>query len=185
MTRDEIQQKSVEEWVKNGKKGTLALATGTGKTIAALHCLCTMPKKDGKVHLFLAETIEREQDLISDIQLFNKLFNINIFNEYNLKFKCYQTVYKYKDYDFGLVIADELHNALSPEYFKFFQNNNYDAIVGLSATIDKKTSYDIEGNKISKGEMLDNIAPICFNYTLSQAKEDGIGRKFSLKKSFF
>jgi superfamily II DNA or RNA helicase len=28
--------------------------------------------------------------------------------------------------------------------------------------------------------MLDNIAPICFNYTLSQAKEDGIGRNLNV-----
>ena len=58
MTRDDIQRKAVEEWLKFDKKGTLELATGTGKTIASLHCLYTMPKNK-KLHLFLAETTAR------------------------------------------------------------------------------------------------------------------------------
>lgn len=180
MTRNEIQQKAVEEWLKHNKHGTLALATGTGKTIAALHCLYTMPQKNGKVHLFLAETVEREKDLLSDIELFNTLFNVNVLQDYNLKFKTYQSVYKLENYDFGLVIADELHFSLSPEYSKFFLNNNYDAVVGLSATIDKTTKYEVDGKTFTKGDLLNEIAPICFTYTLAQAKKDGIGRNLNI-----
>jgi superfamily II DNA or RNA helicase len=180
MTRNDIQEQSVASWINSGKKGTLELATGTGKTIAALHCLYTMPKKDGKLHLFLAETIEREKDLLDDISLYKTLFNKDVFKDYNLKFKTYQGVYKLENYDFGLVIADELHFALSPEYSKFFLNNNYDAIVGLSATINRTTSYQNGFNTFTKGELLDNIAPVCFTYTLEQAKKDGIGRELNI-----
>lgn len=176
MTRNEIQKIAFDEWVKADKCGTLQLATGTGKTIAALHCLYSMPKKDGKIHLFLAETIEREKDLLSDIELFNRLFNLDVFKDYNLKFKTYQGVYKLENYDFGLIIADELHFCLSPEYSKIFLNNNYDAIVGLSATIDTTTRYEVDDKFFTKGDLLNSIAPVCFTYTLADAKKDGIGR---------
>lgn len=53
-----------------------------------------MPKKDGKINLFLAETVERKKDLIADIQKYNKIFNRNVLNDYILKFSCYQSAYK-------------------------------------------------------------------------------------------
>lgn len=177
--KDKVQREAVQSWIENDKRGTFELSTGTGKTIAALHCLYTMPK-DKKVHLFLAETIEREKDLLTDILFFNKLFDVDVFKDYNLKFKCYQTVYKLEKYDFGLVIADEIHSSLSPEYSKFYFNNTYDAIIGLSATIDRKTSYEIDGRIITKGKLIDTIAPVCYTYNITQAKNDGIGRVLNI-----
>jgi superfamily II DNA or RNA helicase len=173
--KDKIQREAVRAWVEKHKKGTLELSTGTGKTIAALHCLYTMPRND-KVNVFLAETTEREKDLLNDILLYNKLFDVDVLKDYSLVFKCYQTVYKYEDYDLGLVIADEIHMALSPQYSQFFYNNKYDAIVGLSATVDRKTSYDVNGVIFTKGQLLDEIAPVCYTYTINQAKKDGVGR---------
>ena len=104
--KNKVQQDALKAWINNGKKGTAELATGTGKTILALHALYSMDKNDS-IHLFLAETTERKKDLLSDIKLYNKLFNVDVVNDYNIKFYCYQTVYKWKDKQFGLVIADE------------------------------------------------------------------------------
>lgn len=173
--KDKVQKEAVQSWIDNDKRGTFELSTGTGKTIAALHCLYKMPR-DKKIHLFLAETVEREKDLLTDIIFFNKLFNVDVFKDYNLRFKCYQTVYKLEGYDFGLVIADEIHSSLSPEYSKFYFQNKYDAIVGLSATIDRKTAYEIKGKIVTKGQLIDTIAPVCYTYTITQAKNDGVGR---------
>lgn len=174
--RGKIQSKAVEMWEKANKRGTLEMATGTGKTIAALLCLYTMPK-NRKIHIFLAETNQREADLMADIEKFNSLFGKNVMKDYNLVFKCYQGVYDLENYEFGLVIADEIHMGLTPTYSKFFYNNKYDAIVGLSATVERATSYDIgEGIKITKGEYLDEIAPVCFRYSMKKAVDDNIGR---------
>ena len=106
-SKDIIQKQACEAWLKAGKKGTFEISTGVGKSIAALHCLSTMPRGDGKVHLFLAETNSREDDLNKDIELYEKLFGLRIRDHYNLIFKCYQGVYNLKDYQLGLVIADE------------------------------------------------------------------------------
>lgn len=181
MDRKEVQIKALTSWLEYDKKGTFELATGTGKTIAALLCLSKMPTNDGKVHIFLAETTAREKDLNEDIENFKEWYGIDLRKLYNIQFRCYQGVYNLKGYEFGLVIADEIHNGLTPEYFKFFQNNTYDAIVCLSATIDQNTSYvDDFGIKTTKGEMLNTIAPICFTYTMADALRDGIGREIDV-----
>lgn len=173
--KDKIQREVIEYWIKNGKKGTAELATGVGKTILALHALYTMDKDDS-THLFLAETTERKKDLLLDIKLYNKLFGVDVVNDYKIKFYCYQTVYKWKNRNFGLVIADEIHNSLSPKYSEFFFNNHYQAIIGLSATIDRKTKYEINNKVITKGDLIDKIAPSIYKYSISDAKNDGIGR---------
>lgn len=176
MDKNIIQKQAVEAWLKKDKRGTFELTTGTGKTIASLHCLRTMKPKDGKVHLFLAETEARRRDLESDIKLYNELFNCNIREDYNLVFKCYQGVYNLEDYEFGLVIADEFHCGLTSEYSKFFFNNKYDAIVGLTATVERGIKYTINDIEITKGMLLDKIAPVCYKYTQKDALKDEIGR---------
>lgn len=178
--KDFVQREAVKHWLKANKKGTFELSTGTGKTIAALHCLSTMPRGDGKVHLFLAETNSREDDLNKDIALYEKLFGLRIRDHYNLIFKCYQGVYNLKDYQLGLVIGDEFHNALTPVYSQFFYNNTYDAIVCLSATIDRNTKYELPTGTISKGDMLDELAPVCYKYSINQSLSDGIGRQLNV-----
>lgn len=177
--QNDIQKEALESWIKCKKFGSLSLATGTGKTIASLHCLYTMPKDDKK-HLFIAEVVDRKKDLLDDIEKFNKLFNVNVLEDYNLEFSTYQSMYKKEWLEYGLIIADEIHFALSPEYSKFFFNNTYDAIVGLSATIDRNTQYEVDGKRFTKGDLLDKIAPVCFTYTLAQAKDDGVGRQLNV-----
>jgi superfamily II DNA or RNA helicase len=177
--KDKIQKEALNEWLKNDKKGTAELATGVGKTILALHALYTMDKDD-TIHLFLAETTERKKDLLNDIKKFNQLFNCDVVNDYNLKFYCYQTVYKWKDRQFGLIIADEIHDSLSPKYSEFYFNNKYKAVLGLSATVDRKTKYEENGNVFSKGQLLDKIAPSIFKYTIGKGQNEGVSRKLNI-----
>jgi len=58
-----------------------------------LHALHTMNVNDD-IHLFLAETTARKIDLLNSIKAFDEKFNKETMNTYNLKFYCYQTVYK-------------------------------------------------------------------------------------------
>ena len=177
--KDKIQKEALVKWLENDKKGTAELATGVGKTILALHALYTMDKDD-TIHLFLAETTERKKDLLNDIKKFNHLFNCDVVNDYNLKFYCYQTVYKWKDKQFGLIIADEIHDSLSPKYSEFYLNNEYKSILGLSATVDRKTKYEENGNVFSKGQLLDKIAPSIFKYTIGEGQNEGVSRKLNI-----
>ncbi len=177
--RNLIHEEAVGSWINANKCGTLNISTGIGKTFCFLHCLHKMPKNKD-VHLFLAEVTDRKKDLWDDIIKYDSIFNTNTLIDYNLKFKTYQSAYKLEGYEFGLVGADEIHNSLTPEYSKFYFNNKYNAIVGLSATIDINTKYEINNIFITKGELLNKIAPICFKYTLTQAKNDGVGRNLKV-----
>lgn len=171
--RAELQSKALNNWLNANKFGTCEMPTGTGKTFVALHALSTMSPK-GK-HLFLAETVQREKDLKDDIVKFNTIFPGKL-DGYVIEFQCYQTVYKWKNMHFGLVIADEIHDSLTPAYSNFYKYNTYDAIIGLSATINRKTAYD----DFTKGDLLDKIAPVVFKYTVDDAIEDGIQRDLQL-----
>ena len=180
LKKDKIQQEALKAWIDNGKKGTTEIITGLGKSFIGLHALYTMPRDD-KIHLFLAEVTDRKKDIYDDIIKYNKIFKRDVLNDYKLEFHCYQSAYKWKDKEFGLVIADEVHESLSPSYSEFFFNNKYDAVIGLSATINKNTEYiDDDGNVFTKGDLLNKIAPICYKYNLNQAKEDKTTRKLNI-----
>jgi superfamily II DNA or RNA helicase len=63
--RDEIQNLAIQTWVETGKKGTINLSTGIGKTFSFIKATRFLPK--GSKILFLAETSQREFDLQKDI----------------------------------------------------------------------------------------------------------------------
>lgn len=180
LDKDKIQKEALQAWIDSGKKGTVEIVTGLGKTFIFLHALYTMPKNDGKINLFLAETTTREADLEADILKYNKLFNVNVRNDYILQFRCYQTVYKWKKKEFGLVGCDEIHEMLSPEYSHFVYNNTFDGIIGMSATINRKITYEINGKLITKGMMIDDIAPVCYRYSINQGQKEGTSRKLNV-----
>lgn len=87
---------------------------------------------------------------------FNRIFTM----------ECYQTVYKWANQKFDMVIADEFDFAITPSYLKFFLNNKWDYIILASGTLTP------EKRKIAK-----TIAPIVFTLTMSEAEERGIVNK--------
>lgn len=166
-------------WISSGKRGTCEIITGLGKTFIALHALYTMPRTK-EIHLFLAETVGRKDDLEKDILKYNEIFGRDVHKDYNLEFHCYQTVYRWKDREFGLVIADEIHDSLSPAYSRFYFNNRFKSIIGLSATVNKSTTYTLGDKRYTKGDLLKSVAPICFTYNITQGQADKTARKLNI-----
>ena len=149
--RGEIQDSAVATWDKTGRKGTINLSTGIGKTFCFIKATRLLPK--GSSILFLAETSQREFDLEKDIKFFKKLYGYDLKSVHNLTFMCYQSSYKLTNTTWDLVCADEIHMSLTPQYTKFYKNNVYKHILGLSATVDRTTKYlDEEGNEIINDE---------------------------------
>ena len=176
--KDEVQQKAISAWLNSDKHGTCEIITGLGKTFVGLHALYTMPRDKNVVHYFLAEVVDRQRDLLAQIKIYNKIFHRDVLEDYNLQFECYQTVYKWKGRRIGLVIADEIHDSLTPAYSQFYKNNDFSAIIGLSALIDVETYYE-EENK-TKGYYLSKVAPICYQYHLNQGLEEGTARNLDI-----
>lgn len=176
--RAEIQDNAVKAWQEAGMKGTVNLSTGIGKTFCFLKACRLLPK--GSKVLFLAETTQREFDLMKDIEFFSKVYGWDLGENHSLTFACYQSVYKWENTEWDLVCADEIHSSLTPVYGMFYRNNKYGAILGLSATIDRGTTYTIDEQEIDKGMMVDSIAPVCFRYTLNEAVADGTAKKLRM-----
>tara|TARA_R110000772_G_scaffold54130_1_gene123517 strand:- start:39876 stop:41075 length:1200 start_codon:yes stop_codon:yes gene_type:complete len=178
--KDKVQQEALKAWLHAKKKGSAEIITGLGKTFISLHALYTMPRNDD-IHLFAAEQTDRKKDLLDDIAKYNKIFNRNVLKDYNLQFACYQTIYRWKNRKFGLVIADEIHDSLSPAYSQFYFNNRYRAIIGLSATLKNNITYNLENDEIiTKKELLNKVAPVCYTYTVDDGQADGTSRELDV-----
>lgn len=188
--KNKIQNEALIAWEKAGKRGTTEVITGLGKTFLSLKALYRMPKDSNIKHLFLAEQKDRLVDFIKDVDKFNKIYNCNILQDYDIEFHCYQTVRNWKDREFGLVISDEITDSISPENYKFYLSNKFESILGLTAMFNGNVFYEVKKDSflsrffligfISKTEMLNKIAPICYKYNINQGQADGTSRKLNI-----
>lgn len=179
--RNNIQYKALNAWASSGMHGTVEMSTGLGKTFVALHALYRTNKDVNLVNIFLAEVNDRYDDLLEQISLYKIIFKRDVLKDYNLKFMCYQSACKLKGYKFGLVIADEIHDSLTPAYSQFYFNNTYNCIIGLSAKINRDIRYTLPDDTIkSKGQYLDEICPIIFSYQLKESIDNNTSRNLKV-----
>jgi superfamily II DNA or RNA helicase len=171
----EIQDKAYSLWKKYGKKGTLEIATGVGKTFIALKAISE--SSPGSKVLFLAERERREHTLNEEIVKYDSVHKTNLLTDYTITFMCYQSAYKLKNTEWDLVIGDEIHEC-GMEYTKFFHNNKYKALMCLTATATNNSKYEVNNLEYNKKQFIHKfIAPILFTYTLSEGLKDGVVRK--------
>lgn len=170
--RDIKQSEAFNTWCGN-PKSTLNLCTGAGKTKIALMCIQKVFDKIGeslKCLIIVPTEIIRDEVFPSEF----KKFGYSHLLKY-CEIKCIQTVYKYEDHNYDLVVVDEIHRILYEngekdyEYFKFFEKNTYKYILGLSASIDD--------NRL---EALNRIAPIIYKLSLDEAVRLGIISPFKI-----
>jgi len=104
------------------------------------------------------------------VHQFQKLFSEQLGNTDGIDYLCIQSAYKYVS-EYDLVIVDEVHRALSPEYRKVFQNIKTKNLLCLTATVPDDEEYQ---------EFLNSVAPICYEKHLMEVVEKGILPKFSI-----
>ena len=101
----------------------------------------------------------------------------------------YLTNLKYINKKFGLVIADEIHDSMTPVYSDFYINNNYQGLLGLSAKIQEGIYYDLStrpilkeimGKKdyVKKIDILNEFCPIIYSYNIIKGQEEKTSRKY-------
>lgn len=66
--------------------------------------------------------------------------------------------------DYDLLIIDEIHCALSPEYRAIFENINYSQLMGLTATLPHLDEYK---------KLLEEVCPVVFTKSMDEAVESG------------
>lgn len=178
--RRSIGIKGFEVWKNAGMRNTVVLHTGMGKTFvgldAAVHVniLC---KGKAKV-VFLAETVQREQELLKDIKFYKKCYPKAVIPD--IEFACYQSSFRWKDKNYDLGILDECHDMFSEKYLDTIINNDFKYIIGLTATPANDRIYVLDKVEISKMKLMEKYLPICFTYGLVDAVRDGNSRKLNI-----
>jgi superfamily II DNA or RNA helicase len=167
--KDRIQKTGVNKWYEADCKGTLQYATGVGKSRCGVLASGWLVKQieDPSILIITPTQTIRDQAWRDE---FKKWGAKSIFDDC-VECVCIQTAYKYVDKHYDLVICDEIHNYIPVseeyEYFKFFDNNTYDKLLGLSASIDEEL--------IPK---LNTIAPIVDVIDTNMAVELGLVSPF-------
>lgn len=83
--------------------------------------------------------------------------------------KCYQSIYKLKDKDYDLFIMDEGDYALTPEYVKGLDNNNFKHILFASATLTDE-----------KRKIIEEYVPIVYEKQVKEVEHHEVINKANL-----
>lgn len=163
----EIQAKALTEWICASRGGTLEMCTGSGKSKVGVDACVDAVELNPNARILIAVPTEKLRDLNWKDE-FTKWGQKDLYDKHVVT-ECYQTIYKWSGEHFDLVVCDEIHNSLTDEYLKFYANNTYDHILGLSATI-----------PVAKRPIISAIAPIVFTYSFEQGVEDGVVSPFEI-----
>lgn len=154
--RAEVQLQAEDSWLNSERKNTVVLGTGGGKSKVAIDLL---KKVDPPTVLLLTNS-----ELLRD-ENWKKEFEKFEYPWAKVTSECYQTAYKWEGKHFDFVIADEL-DFIAEEYAKFFFNNTYDNLLGLTGFITDE-----------KLPLIEKIAPVCFQVSTQQLQDKGMLNK--------
>ncbi len=175
--KDELQDKALTAFIDSGGRGTVCLETGSGKSKVAVNLIRS---QDSITRILITSprtTLQENwrKELIKwgfepwrdgvwtidfDGEKPSRTLHIDIVN--------IQTAYKWKEKYYDLVILDEIHTMMTPEYSKLFEGNLFKYALGLTAT------HDITEEN-GKKYYYDSYCPIVYEYYNSA--EDGLINK--------
>lgn len=162
--RDEFQEEVVSAFInlKEPRFGTAVCGTGIGKSKIAVDIIKKLKPKN----ILILVDGERSRD-----ETWPKTFEKFRAKGYLSKtvIECYQTAYKWTNKKFDLVICDEFDFSLTEEYSKFYFNNTYNNLLGLTGFINEE-----------KKELGDKIAPVFITYKTTDAQKDSLLNKTKL-----
>lgn len=156
--RSWLQQMLAGYW-KEKRRGIFQLGTGVGKSRIACMIAESVCKKNPTARIVIGVPLIR---LKKDVwtEQFNEWGYGDILK--NVQLECYQTLRTWKDEDVDLFIGDEIDTSLTPEYSKFYKNNNLKNVLGLTATLSEE-----------KWPFLHEFdLPVLFEYSTKKASED-------------
>jgi len=165
--RDEEQKKALNNWASNNYVGSIIAGTGFGKSRCGILATSHVYNLDrsSKI-LILVPTVQLQSQFAEEFHkwgLEDCLDNVDIL--------CYQSAYKLSGYHYNLVLCDEIHLGLSPEYRKFFKNNTYDKLLCMTATLPEEIEYK---------QLLATLSPTVYKITLDQCVAKGIVSPYTI-----
>lgn len=184
------QAKAFSAWKSRGRRGIVAVVTGGGKTVFALHCLreyrTTVPAATALIVVPTAALLD--QWLEEAINYFDiPLREISILSgkkrirQSRINIGVINTVAQLAEHppeEPVFLIVDECHKAGSPVFQQIFQIPS-DASLGLSATPERP--YDNAFHDV----LVPHLGEVLFSYTYKEALEDGVIVPFTLNNVVF
>ena len=175
--RDQQQKKALNHWAINGFTGSIIAGTGFGKSRCGVIAVGETIKRLTEYNdegervshvsgLVLVPTTQLKDQFEQE---FIKWGYENVLD--TVDFACYQSAYKMKGKHYDIVICDEIHLGLSPEYRKFFENNMYDRLLCLTATLPEEYEYK---------ELLLELSPIVYQITLDECVDLGLVSPYNI-----
>ena len=153
---------ALRAWMDNEYKGTINLPTGTGKSRIIAIAAGRHIEKDPEEKWLVVVPKERLRDVEIPSE-FKKWGYAPQFKK-GVTVECIHTACRRMNEHWDGICVDEIHRTLSPEFIKLYQNNRFNKIIGLSATVEDP----------EKMELLKEIAPIVYKKTTKQALELGL-----------
>lgn len=153
----------VDKWIReyNGR-GVLEACTGFGKTFTAILAIKRFQSKNPNHPInVVVPSIPLKGQWEKQIQS-NGINNCTVY-VVNTYIKSYHSC--------SLLILDEVHGFLSEEFYKVFENTEYNLILGLTATLER-----LDG----KHSLLLDKAPIFDTVTLEEARREGYISNFTV-----
>lgn len=179
-----VQDAAFTAWTNKGRKSTVVAATGVGKSRVAIRRCVEIWEDTSALELPMKPTDPVPILLVTRTE---KLRDVNWPDEFKkwhaqeamtlVKRICYASLKNEKGNKYQLVILDEVHRLTekNAEGFQeenlltvFFAENMTDEVMGLTAT-----EPDPKRDPV-KAQIFNQIAPVCFRYTLDQGIADGI-----------
>jgi superfamily II DNA or RNA helicase len=158
--QDEIQEEALNSWINNLFKGTLVLATGSGKSKIAVMAANYYHRLMNKKILYVVPTEKlRDKDVPDEFKKWN---SEQLFKE-NIKCICYASLANEIEH-FDFVIFDECHH-LTDNNKDYLKRISPTWVLGLTATPPK----DLEKIVIIK-----EYCPVIYEYSLDTAVIDGV-----------
>lgn len=171
--KDAIQQAALVQWNKT-RRGTVVAATGVGKTKIAIDAMLLVLQGDPNASMLLVTPFEELRDKGWPEEL-RKWTTEDEYNEIfqRTEFICYATIPKITGRHYQLVVFDEVHH-LTELTSMLFQMNLVEYTLGLSATPPR------EKRDFAKYQIIQQYAPVIFEYKLDQGVEDGVVADFEI-----
>ena len=166
--KDEHQKKALNAWRSANYIGSVICGTGFGKSrVGVLAVANTLNSSDNQHRaLVLVPTTQLQEQFKEE---FKKWGKENLLD--NIDILCYQSAYKLVDEHYSIVVCDEVHLGLSPEYRKFFENNTYDRLLCMTATLPEEDEYRA---------ILVNLAPTVYSLTLDECVDLGLVAPYNI-----
>lgn len=172
--RESVQQEAKAAWLNSNHLNTIIVGTGGGKSKIAIDLMKDVAPN--RILLLTNSEHLRDNNWRDEFVKFNAM----MYWDNHVTSECYQTVYRWENTEWDLVIADELDFAMSPAYQRFFQNNICHKILGLTGfcTEDKKgllalyapVCYEISTQEMQDLNLLNKSKFIFVEFPLSKAK---------------